>query len=248
MSELPPNPGPDPSQPPPYGATPPPPPPYGAPPPPPPLPPEGGGPYFSATAAIGYGWGAFKANVGPFLGLTVLMLVVAGVFSSIADSSDGRVAKVIMQLIGQAVSYLFGAALMKGAIDAVSGRSVSFGSMWADWNKLQVLVAAVLLAVGTTVGLLLCILPGLAFALFTAFTMYFIIDQGKDAVAAIGSSMTLVGGHLGGTILLALISIGVALLGIIALLVGILVAIPVIYVAGAYAYRVFQGQPVAVQA
>lgn len=280
MSEQPPNPGQDPTQPdptqpdatqppqygsqppPPYGSQPPPPPPpagsapygtpasgYGAgqPPMPPPLP-GSTDPYFSPTQAVGYGWRAFKGNAGPFLGLAVLMLVVGGVFSALGDAgSSGFARQLVFQLAGQVVSYLLAAALIKGALDAVSGRPVSFGSMFEGWDKVQVLIASVLLGVGTMIGLILLVIPGIIFAVLTAFTMYFVVDRHDDAVTAIKNSIGLVRANLGSTIMLGLVSIGVALLGLLALCVGIFVAIPVIYIAAAYAYRVFQGQPVAVQ-
>lgn len=213
----------------------------------PPPPPGSFGPHFSASAAVGYGWRAFKADPGPFLGIAVLMLVVGGSFSGVSESSSGFGVQFIVQLLGQVLSYLIGAALMKGALDAVSGRPVGFGAMFEGWDKLQVVLAALLIAIGTIIGLVLLIIPGIIWAILTAFTMYFVIDEGQDAVTAIKSSIALVRANVGGTIMLGLISLGVAVLGLLALCVGIIVAIPVIYVAAAYAYRVFRGQPVAVQ-
>lgn len=246
MSQQPPYPGSDPNAQNPYGTPPPPPPPpagqYGAPMPPPPS--AELGPNFSAGAAIGYGWRGFKANWGSFLGMSVLMILVAGVFSSVGENSGSPGMTAVFQLIGQALTYIFGAALIKGALDVTQGRPVSIGSMFDGWSKLQVMIAAVLIALGTMVGILLLIIPGLIWAFMTWFTMYFLVDGRGDAVASIKSSISLVKNNFGELFVLMLISIGVMILGVVALFVGILVAIPVVYIAGAYAYRVLQGEPV----
>ena len=62
------------------------------------------GPNFSAGAAIGYGWRGFKANWGSFLGMSVLMILVAGVFSSVGENSGSAGMTAVFQLIGQALT------------------------------------------------------------------------------------------------------------------------------------------------
>ena len=99
-------------------------------------------------------------------------------------------------------------------------------------------------ALGTLVGIVLLIIPGLIWAFMTWFTMYFVVDGRGDAVESIKGSINLVKNNFGELFVLMLLCIGVTILGVIALFVGILVAIPVVYLAGAYAYRTLQGQPV----
>lgn len=254
MSEQPPYPGSDPadqSQN-PYGAPPPPPPPppaggYGAPMPPPP--PGEMGVNFSAGAAIGYGWRGFKNNAGSFLGMALLIIVVSAVFGSLSSGEgSASLGGSLLQIVGQIITMVMTAAMIKGALDVTQGTSVSIGSMFEGWDKVQVLIAAVLVAIGTVVGLILLIIPGLIWMFLTWFTNTFIIDRGVSAIDGIKESIGFVKNNVGDLLILALLSVGVAILGIICLIVGIFVAIPVIMIAGAYAYRVLQGQPVAVQA
>lgn len=255
MSEQPPYPGPDPSanQPQdPYG-TPPPPPPasspggYGAPMPPPSA--SEIGPDFSATAAIGYGWRGFKNNAGSFLGMALLVVVASAIFGGLSGGEGSASAGgVIFQIIGQIVTTVMSAAVIKGALDVTAGRQVSIGNMFADWNKVQVVIAAILVAIGTMIGIILLIIPGLIFIFMTWFTNYFIIERDQSAIDGLKSSMGLVKNHVGELLVLALLSIAVMIAGVVALIVGIFVAMPVVMIASAYAFRVLQGQEVAVQA
>ena len=109
----------------------------------------------------------------------------------------------------------------------------------------KVLLVGLLLSVITTVGYLACVLPGLVFSIFSFFTVYFVVDKAKEPVEAIGSSCTLVGRNFGNSLLSGLLAGLVLIAGALLCLVGLLAAVPVVTLAGAYAYRRFQGQPVA---
>lgn len=277
MSETPQYPSvPDPQQPP--GSTPPPPPAYGSygtPPPPPPgggfgAPPGGpGGPTaYDVTAAVSYGWRAFKANVGPFVVLGLLAFLVPAVISIVAQmfqsggsaiaSEAGTRSGVGFAAMGaggflgfavnvaaQVVSVFFGAALVRAALDATEGRPVDIGSAFTRWDKGQIIVLAILVAIGTMIGVLLCVLPGIVFAFFTYFANFFVVGSGQGAIDAIKASFRFTADHIGNLILLFLLCMVIAIAGACACGVGLLVAMPIVTVAAAYTFKVLQGQPVA---
>lgn len=245
-------------QPPGWGQAPPPGPPYGAPP--------GGRPPYSAPSAIGYGWRKFTQNLGPFLllgliavGSALVISFLGSVFSGggdlMADRSDDGMSfalaggfgfvGILFNLLGQVVATFFQAALIRGAFDSVEGRPVTIGGMFERWDKIQVLVTALLVSIMVSIGVVLCILPGIVLMFFTFLAMYFVVDQGQDAITAIKSSFRFTADNAGNLLLLALLAFLVLLLGAIACLVGLFVAFPVITIAAAYTFRVLQGQPAA---
>ncbi len=277
MSETPQYPSaPDPQQP-PTGATPPPPPPYGGygTPPPPPgggygAPPGGpGGPAaYDVTAAVSYGWRAFKGNVGPFLllGLLAFLLpaaisIIAQMFQSGGSAIAGRAGSgsgvgfaamgaggflgFVVNIAAQVVSVFFGAALVRAALDVTEGRTVDLGAAFTRWDKGQIIVLAILVAVGTMIGFILCVLPGIAFAFFTYFANFFVVGNGQGAIDAIKSSLRFTADQIGSLILLFLLCVAIAIAGACACGVGLLVAMPIVTVAAAYTFKVLQGQPVA---
>jgi len=80
----------------------------------------------------------------------------------------------------------------------------------------------------TFVGLILCILPGLAVMFFTMFWGYFVVDKNMGPMDAIKASVDLVKNNVGAVIIFLLLSWVVTFVGFIALCVGLLVALPVV--------------------
>jgi hypothetical protein len=247
-----------------YGSTPP---PQGGYPPPPPggYPPApggyGGAPY-SATDAIGYGWRKFKDNAGVLIAATLIVFLgglALGVLSEVIAPSpsyftpggdfDFDAGATAASLAAQAITgtfvYILVAMLTRGALDVVDGGTFNIGKAFGVLNISRVLITGLVLSILSAVGFALCVLPGLIFSIFSYFTIYFVVDKDQDPIQSIGSSFSLVGRNLGNALLTGLLTVLVLLGGALLCLVGLLAAIPVITLAGAYAFRRFQGEPVA---
>ena len=266
------------------GSTPPPPPPPGGPagpggygsssPPPPPPPPPGGAAPYSPPDAVGYGWNQFKANPGPLVVGTLLLLVVAGVISGVGnlvlgalflddatssfDPQTGDFAfdtgssflsrwlvNGLVTLIAGLVAQIFVAALVRGALDLVDGRPVGLGAMFEGWDKGKVVVAALIVAVATGIGTFLCYLPGLVVGFFTSYTMFFVVDRDLPPWEAVKASVSFVANNLGTTLVYYLLAVLVVIAGAILCGVGLLAAIPIAIIGAAYTYRRLHGQQVA---
>jgi uncharacterized membrane protein len=194
--------------------------------------------------------------------MTLLMIVVGGTLSSLgnvagetssADELDagiglalvGGFVGLLFSIAGQVAYTLLSAALIRGALDAVDGREVSLGSMFERWDKLQVILAALVVGILTFVGILLCILPGIVVIFLSWFTTYFIVDRGLNAIEGLKASWRFAADHVGPLLLLAVLGILCSLAGLLACFVGLLVAIPVVTIASAYTLRTLHDQPVA---
>lgn len=92
------------------------------------------------------------------------------------------------------------------------------------------------------VGFVLLIVPGVVVALTFMFTTFIVIDRALGPIEAMKESRRITHGHkwtlLGFSLMLVLIN----LLGILALVVGLLVTIPVSSLALVYAYRQLGGR------
>ncbi len=211
-----------------YGAPPPPPPgevPYGQPRP----------SAYSPGDAIGYGWNKFKASPSTLLVpmiLVWLVLVVVAVlleilvYSTLLSTHDCTKTVLGSQVETQCspsfVTQLFGTALIsailivvfnlaaaglyKGATNITDGKPFSLGQMFDGWDKTQVVIAALIIAVATAIGSFLCYLPGLIVGFLTMFTILFVVDKQMKAVDAIKASIKLVTDNLGPTILFYLLA------------------------------------------
>jgi uncharacterized membrane protein len=246
-----------------YGAPPPPGEPYGQ--------PQPAG--YSPTEAIGYGWKKFTASpttlLVPMIVVWVVLIVIAVllellVYQTLLSTHDctqvilGQ--SVVTQCGPSFVTRLFGGALIsaiiivvfnvaaaglyKGATHVTDGKPWGMGQMFDGWDKGQVALAAVIIAVATAIGSFLCYIPGLIVGFLTMFTILFVVDKQMGAVDAIKASIKLVTDNLGNTIVFYLLAAVCVLVGACLCLVGLLVAAPVVLVALAYTYRRLQGEPV----
>ena len=243
---------------------------YGAAPPPPPAAGAGG---YDAVEAIKYGWAKFSKNAAPFVIGALIVGAIGIAFSilgqilaaTIFDTSPTTTidpetgvpeieqagflaaffANAVVSFIGQVITTLAAAGLVKMAFDAVSGREVSLGTMFDGWDKLQLLVASILVGIATFIGIILCVIPGIIVAVLSAFTTALVVDQKLGAIDAIKASVALVRGNLGAVLLWMLVALVCGIVGALACGVGLLVAIPVILISQAYTLRTLTGGQVA---
>ena len=219
-----------------------------------------------------YGWKKFQASPATLLVPVLLTFVAVAVvyalmffvilgpaFSSgVTYNADGSIRSIdagpgftaslvlmgILILVVIFALQIFSAALAKGGLEVADGRSPSIGQLFEGWDKTQVVITAILIAVGTGIGSILCYLPGLAFAFLTSYAMLFVVDQRMGAVDAIKASISFTTSHLGETILFFLLYLVVTFIGGLLCGVGLLVAYPVVLVAQAYTYRTLRGETV----
>ena len=237
-------------------------------------PPYGGstsGEPFSVGNAFSYGWNKFKANLGPILiaalvllAAVVLLQIIQAIFTGgndveftidpdtgAVETDDGGMlgGSIIASLFFGALSFLvqlvIQSGIVKGALDITRGKAISLSTMFQGIDFVQVVIASLILAVATMIGIVLCVLPGLAVMFFTAFTLYFIIDKGMSAIDAIKASASFVMANAGTLIVFFLACIAAYIVGALLCGVGLLVAIPVVVIAQAYAFRTLQGEQVA---
>lgn len=231
----------------------------------------GSGAPFSVGAAFSYGWNKFKANLGPILITALALLAVLAVIQILQwiatgsgdasfeiDPDTGRLESTDSGLLGGSIlaSLFFGGlsilaqmviqtGIIKGSVDLTKGRPISLGSMFSGIDWVQVIVASLLVSVATMIGLVLCILPGIAVWFLTAFTLFFIVDKGMSAIDAIKASVSFTIANAGTLIVFFLACIAAYIVGALLCGVGLLVAIPVVVIATAYTYRTLQGEQVA---
>jgi uncharacterized membrane protein len=204
---------------------------------------------FSTESALRFGWETFKKRPWFFVGSTVVILLASGLidaFSSTLDTAVGGSAEQ-PSIIGTVVNLGLGTLLGMGATAFYLAAhdnpdTVDLSALWHPQPFWKYLGASILYALALVVGLILLIVPGIIFALMFMFTTFIVIDRELGPVEAMKESNRITYGHkwnlLGFTLVLVLIN----LLGVIALVVGLLVSIPVSSLAVTHAYRVLSGR------
>ncbi|MGV9709322.1 hypothetical protein ACWDTI_01470 [Gordonia sp. NPDC003424] len=237
------------SYPPPPGSYPPPPGGYGAAGAPAPDPGYGAvaAPQFSVGDALGYAWKRFSANPLPWIVVTLLAGLATGVISGLGNYAghDSFVIRWIFSLLAAIVGYFFHGAMFRGALDEVGGTKPKVGSFFRFTNVGAVILTALLVAIGTDIGLILCILPGLAFAYLAFWSLAFTVDRDLSPVDAIKASFSVISKNAGTLFPLAIVNVLIMIVGAVLLLIGLLVAVPLVILSSTYAYRLFTGGQIA---
>ncbi|HVM65598.1 MAG TPA: hypothetical protein VMU14_12105 [Acidimicrobiales bacterium] len=209
---------------------------------------------FDIGRAFSYAWAKFQANAWPLIAVMLVAFVgsvIAGIITAaIRNSVSGGVAGALLvtaltQIIFFVVTGILQIGVYRSALTVTAGQPVEVGRMFNTDMLGSYLIATIIVGIMTFIGLLLCILPGIAVLFFTFFFPYFVLDRRQQPWEAVRSSFMLVRANAGTLLPFAILAFLVYVVGFILCGVGVLVTAPVALLAIAYAYRTLTGEPVA---
>lgn len=181
--------------------------------------------------------------------MTALMLILSWVIGALIGGmfGSGKGLGFLGFLANVALSTLLSmgfTAVMLHSHDALE--SVTIGELWHPKPFWKFLGAQFLVGLVVLVGLLLLIVPGVVAALAFMFVLYLVIDKELGPIKAMKESVRITRGNRLQLLLLALLVFVLNIVGLVALLVGLFVSIPVTTLAIVHAYRVLRQQKVSV--
>ena len=212
---------------------------------------------FSATEAISYGWKGFTANIGPLVVIGLVLLLVSVATNWLSQGFDNFFLSISASVLSMFISLVISLGLIRAALAILDGRQPSVEQLLSTRDIGPYFIASVLVAIVVSVGLLLCIIPGLIAGFLLQFYGYAIIDHKADSVTtapqssptgAIRASFEVVAANIGPLILLAVLCFVLNVAGALLCGIGLLVTVPVTAIAIAYAWRYFSGGQIAVPA
>lgn len=197
--------------------------------------------------SLSYGWERFRANPGPWLGVTAVGVLIylgfVAVVQIVEPTSPFSVLLLFLMVI--VALWLLQAAMVRGALYETDGYPPAFGSFFRFVNAGNVLLTSLLAFAVTLLASTLCLLPGIVVGFLCMFSMHFVIDQDYGPVEAIKASAQLVLANLWAALLLAMTVTLVTIVGALLCGLGLFVAGPVSVIAVTYAYRMLTAGPVA---
>ena len=225
---------------------------------------------FNVGEAVSWSWAKFTQNstalVVPVIGYLVAIGVIVGVIIGLASSlsststttvvdsygisseqtdvsigAGGVIAIVVGYLLVFAIAIYLHAAIVSGTLDIADGKPVTIATFFRPRNLGGVILTALLMAVGTVVLTVICIIPGIIFGFLCMFAIHFVVDRSQSPVDAIKSSIATTRSDVGGSLLSWLVQSAAALIGELACLVGLFVGFPVAALLQTYTYRKLSG-------
>ena len=207
-----------------------------------------GGAPMSVGDGLSWAWSKFKDNA-------LILVVGFGVWAILSNLGfDSRV-----ELNGEEYGFSYGipfwgyvapvvrlfSAIVAAnmSLKVASGRQLEWNDIFSFPNFGASLLASLLTAVATGVGLLLCFIPGIIMAFLLYYSVYFTVDKGVDGIAGMKASWATLSSHVGELFPFALTGVGLYILGAITL-IGWLVTVPLVMLLSAYSYVRIQGYDV----
>ncbi len=193
---------------------------------------------FSINEALSYGWNVTNNNWLFFAGILIVLFVVQAVVQAL---SVWERAALIVAIVALAISVIFKMGMITISLKFADGGKAAWADLYSTikpfWRFLE---ASVLFGIGTTIGLIVFVVPGIMFALACQYFGYLIVDRGLGVIAALKRSAEITKGVrlqlLGFAVILWLLNLA----GMMLFLVGLLVTVPITMVAAAHVYRMLE--------
>ncbi|MCX8156963.1 MAG: DUF4339 domain-containing protein [Verrucomicrobiae bacterium] len=187
--------------------------------------------HFSIGDCLSAGWRLVTSDFWPVVGVSALIMVIM---------TATNMAWVGLLLIGPLLGGLFHYFLKK-----VRGQPAVLGDAFAGFTMafLQLFLLYLISSLFITLGLLLCLIPGIYLMVAYYFVYPLMIDRRLDFWPAMEISRRVVNKIWWQVLGLALVLALVNLLGVLALCVGVFISFPVTVAAITYAYEaIFNGR------
>lgn len=198
---------------------------------------------YSIASSFNSGWKKFKEKPILYLGITALIFTIS-LFSSNSYESIMHYPDIVppsydlTTFFAQVLYTYLSLGFMKAAILHMRGEDIDFNSFFQIklMNIIHYVIATILSSILTMIGLIFLIIPGIHIGLRLVLTSCLIIDKNINFVDAIEESWNITKGKTIDLFLWSLLAFIIILLGLLALVLGLFIAMPVVSIAFAYMY------------
>jgi uncharacterized membrane protein len=193
---------------------------------------------FSINEALSVGWEAFKARVGFFIGLLILFGLILVIPQVLIQFSENDALTVVLGIAVQLLEYFLTVGLIKISLEIVDGGQPEISDLFSGCPVyLSYVLATLLYSLALGLGLLLLVVPGLFAAIVFGFYGYVIVEKGYGPIEALKASFKLTEGVRWNLLGFGLLLVLINFLGALIVGLGLLVTLPITFVATAFVYR-----------
>lgn len=198
--------------------------------------------------AVQISWELFKANMPVLLlsnGVVLFICTILGSLGGAVQDLNNEALEFLMNVVIYAVQWFLSIGMTIVNLNVARGRPADVGMVFSGgpWF-VRVAAATVMFSIAVTLGTLLFIIPGLY--IMSRFWAYqcFIIDRDCGVMESFNLSGQYTEGNKMQAVVVVFLTIILAIVGALALCVGLLVAIPVITMTWVVAYLMITRQAI----
>lgn len=196
--------------------------------------------HFSKKEAVHFGFKLAKKNVLFFLSVFVVWAFVTFISSAVQSSPNVNkqfLLSFIFSLLMWIVNSIIAMGIIHICLEFVDGKKPNLKEIFYTKKLFNFILASIVRNLIIIAGFILLIIPGIIFSIKLQYSEYLIVDKGIDAVDSLKGSWQMTKGIKWNLFLLGLLLGLINILGILALLVGLLITVPLTLLANAYVYR-----------
>ncbi len=197
-------------------------------------------PHFSKKEAINFGFEIAKKNIIFFIGLFVVVVLISALTSLIqfgATLERQPILYIILYVVVFVINTIIGMGLIKISLEFVDKKKPKFRDLFHTKNLVNFILASLIRGVITLIGFILLIIPGIIFSIRLQYVPYLIVDKNLPTVEAIKKSWEMTKGNTWNLFFFGILLFLVNVLGVIFLLVGLFVTVPLTMLATTFVYR-----------
>lgn len=196
-------------------------------------------PKFMISEVLSTSWKCLKSQiwvlVGLLVGLSILSFTLSILTAPMQHSLTGQLVVIMISLI---IQLIFSLGYIKNMFQALDGIEPQFSAYGQQARKIfTCLIASVIMTIAVTIGICLFIIPGIYLGLRLQFYTIFIVEEDAGIIESLKRSWEITEGQVMPLFILVLVTILVTIVGFILFIIGIYVAIPLIYMMQCYVFR-----------
>jgi len=202
---------------------------------------------FGKRALVKKAWARFKEEPGTIIIGFFIAQLIGNALGQIGqyiqpENVISAIISFVLVIAGAGLSIWMGLGMINFMLKGIRGEEFDIEDLFAIRSGKIIwpaIVASILMGLAIFFGFIALIIPGIILSIMFMFTIYIIIDKKGSigAVEAMKESARLTKGYRWQLFLLGLLLGLVNLLGLLALIIGLLVSIPVTLITTAYAYE-----------
>ncbi len=200
---------------------------------------------FRIKEAINFGFGKTKQNFWVLAAVTATIIIVEwapGFIDSATNQPQNSILSAIMGIVFFGLRLILDLGIIGIVLNILDGKKTKYVDLFSKYEFfVNYLIGTVLYALMMFLGFVLLIVPGIIVAVRFPFFGYFIVEKKMGPIEALKSSWEATKGNSVKLYLFGFLNAIINIGGLLALVVGILIAFPTTQIAQGYVYKKLSG-------
>lgn len=196
---------------------------------------------FSKSDNIEQAWELVKVNFWFLVGLAFVVMLVSSFFGYLSKLIETKGIIITLSAISWIIQIFLNIGIINISLKLARAEPTAWGDLWTKrhlfWRYLGGNIIYYFIVAG---GLLLLVIPGVIWSIKYQFFTYALVDKELSIMKALQESGRLTQGHKGNIFVLNILLTLIALLGLLLLFVGLLVAVPITWLTYSLVYLKLQ--------